>query len=224
MEKDMEVQAHDYYGDNCLVDKAGKKTGSDRRPQGYVKIFEIDEAGNKKIVGKSNLVVYLGREILAQRLVNQNNSYLSDSTNGKDQFVSWLGLGDGGVNVSDPYTPIAPVISDDGLSSEVMINSTDSSCADLRVIPTAGYYKKYFDSIIFETDSLNENRYLILKITTTLSVDDADGEQLSEAGLFTSASSAGGYGGQFNLFARVTFPTIIKDSSRRLIFIWYLYV
>ena len=39
MEKDIEIQAHDYYGDNCLVDKMSKKGSGDRRPQGLVKIF-----------------------------------------------------------------------------------------------------------------------------------------------------------------------------------------
>jgi len=224
MEKDIEIQAHDYYGDNCLVDKMSKKGSGNRRPQGFVKIFEVEDDGNKKLVGKHNLVLYRGREILAQRLVNQANPYITDATNAKDQYVAWLGLGDGGVAVADPYTPIAPVVSDNSLSSEVMINGTDSSCGDYKATPTAGYYKKYFDSIVFEQDTLNENRYLILKIQITLTVDDANGEQLSEAGLFTAASNGGGYSGDFNLFARVTFPTIIKDSSRRLIFIWYLYV
>ena len=175
-------------------------------------------------MGKHNLVVYRGREILAQRLVNINNPLVTDATNAESQYVAWLGLGDGGVDVADPYTPVAPVVSDNELSSEVMVNGTDSSCGDYRATPTTGYYKKYFDSVVFEQDTLNENRYLVLKIQITLTVDDANGEQLSEAGLFTAASNGGGYSGDFNLFARVTFPTIIKDSSRRLIFIWYLYV
>ena len=66
--------------------------------------------------------------------------------------------------------------------------------------------------------------WLVLKITTTAGIDDANDERLSEAGLFTAESNAGGYSGTFTLFARVTFPTIIKDSTRRLIFVWYLYV
>ena len=68
-----------------------------------------------------------------------------------------------------------------------------------------------------------------MRFTTTIGIDDANDERLSEAGLFTSESNAGGWGGvgdskTFTLFARVTFPTIIKDATRRLIFVWYLYV
>ena len=63
-----------------------------------------------------------------------------------------------------------------------------------------------------------------IKITTTIGIDDANGEQLSEAGLFSAASRVGAYSGQFSLFARVTFPSLVKSSDRRLIFVWYLYV
>lgn len=225
MEKDIEIQVHDSYGDDCLGDSINSRAKGDRRPQGFVKIFEIDDDGNKQLVGKNNLVVYYGRETLAQRLVNLNNSQVSQT---KDEFLTWFGLGDGGVDPSDPFDPIAPVISDDELSSRVSFNSIDASNADYHVVsagyPTEGYYKKPFDSVVFEADTYNENRWLILKITVTLTVNDANGEQLSEAGLYTAESAAGGYSGQFSLFARVTFPTIVKDSSRRIVFVWYLYV
>jgi hypothetical protein len=95
--------------------------------------------------------------------------------------------------------------------------------------PDTGYYKKIFDQDVtnqveFQQDVLNDNSWLIIKITTTIGVNDANGQQLSEAGLFSAASSSGGYAGQFSLFARVTYPSLIKTSERRLIFVWYLYV
>lgn len=228
MAKDIEIHAHDEYGDHCLGDSVGagrRQETSERRPKGYVEIYEVDDDGNKQLVGKNNLVVYHGRETLAQRLVDLENSQVPQT---KDEFLTWFGLGDGGVDPADPFDPVAPVINDTELDSRVMINSTDTSNADYHVVsvgyPKEGYYKKPFDSVDFETDSLNENKWLILKITVTLTIDDANGEQLSEAGLFTAESRAGGYSGQFSLFARVTFPTIVKDSSRRIVFVWYLYV
>jgi hypothetical protein len=62
-----------------------------------------------------------------------------------------------------------------------------------------------------------------MNVLTTLSATDANGFNLNEAGLFTSTSTVGGFGGPFNLYARVTFPTIMKTSARQLLFIWYVY-
>lgn len=223
--KDLEIKAFDYYGDHCLGDSLNKRESIDKRPKGLVKIYELSNDGNKKLIHKNNLVVYLGRELLAQRLVNTENLYATPT---KDEFLTWFGLGDGGVDVADPFVPIAPIITDNDLSSRVMINATDSSCADYHIIatgyPEIGYYKKPFDSVTFEPDAMNSNKWLIVRISVTIGANDANGNQLSEAGLFTAASSSGGYSGQFNMFSKVTFPTIVKTDARRLVFAWYLYL
>ncbi len=230
--KETEIRITEVYGDKCFVDKFQEGGGGHRRPEGMVEIWEEDEKGNKKLVRKSNLVVYLGRETLAQILVNLNNTdELGNNrfTSTKDDFISWFGLGDGGVLPADPFDPVPPSNENNDLNSRVMINSSDSSCADYHVdteegYPKSGYYKHPFQSIDFETDALNDNRYLVLKFSIPIGIDDANDERLSEAGLFTATSRLGGHSGDFTLFARVTFPTIIKDASRRLIFVWYLYV
>lgn len=223
--KDFEVNAYEFYGDNCLGDSVNRKGSGDRRPQGFVKIYEVDENGKKKLIGKHNLVLYQGREWLAQRIVNVNNSNVSST---KDEFLTWFGLGDGGVLPADPIDPIAPALTDTELSSLVMFSASDSSAADYHVIggdyPETGYYKIPFDGVEFEQDSYNDDKWLVIKITTTVGVNYANGKQLSEAGLYTAASSAGGYSGQFTLFARVTYPSIIKSVDRRLIYTWFLYV
>ncbi len=225
-EKDIEIKAVDYYGDNCLGDSIDKPGGRQAvRPQGYVEIYDVDENGNKKLVGKHNLVVYLGREMLAQRLVNTNNAFATPT---KDEFLAWLGLGDGGVDPADPFDPVAPAIDDSDLESRVRIHPTDSSNADYHVMgvgyPETGYYKKPFQSVEFEADALNDNSWLVVKINVTIVAGDANGNQLSEAGLFSAESSLGGHSGQFSMFARVTFPTIVKTVARRLVFVWYLYL
>jgi len=226
IKKDIEINAFDYYGDQCLGDSVGsKEVSADRRPKGLVKIYELDENGEKKLVHKNNLVVYLGRELLAQRLVNIENSY---STPSKDEFLTWFGLGDGGVDIADPFVPIAPIITETELSSRVMINATDSSNADYHVVsagyPETGYYKKPFDSVTFEPDELNGSSWLILRISVTIGANDANGNRLSEAGLFCAESRVGGYSGQFSIFSKVTFPTIVKTDARRLVFVWYVYL
>ena len=156
-------------------------------------------------------------------------------------MIQWFGVGDGGVNPADPLDPTPPIITDEYLYSPVMISDSTSALyadphtagevrpADGYVYPSTGFYKKIFDQeptnqIEFLTDILNDDKYLVIKITTTIGVNDANGQQLSEAGLFSAESATGGYAGQFSIFARVTYPTLIKTSERRLIFVWYLYV
>ncbi len=233
--KDTIIEARDFYGDKCLVDQVNSNSSQSRRPQGEVQVYEETDDGRKKIIHKSNLIVYLGREMLAQRLVNLDNAFLTTPT--KDEFVSWFGLGDGGVRPADPLDPVPPINDDEYLNSPIPVSdSTGGLYADFHTAgdayppggtyPATGSYVKSFDvgGIEFEPDVLNDNKQLIIKITTTIGVNDANGYQLSEAGLFSAESNSGGYSGNFTLFARVTFPSLIKSSERRLIFVWYLYV
>ena len=223
--KTTEIVIRDFYGDKCLGDSVNSEGGVRGKPEGYVEIYELKEDGEKKLVGKNNLVLYQGREWLAQRIVDLANAQVSST---KDEFLTWFGLGDGGVLPADPFDPIPPILTDTELESLVMINATDSSSADYQTVdadhPEEGYYKHPFDEVEFEQDSLNDDKWLVIKISTTIGVNDANDNQLSEAGLYTAESSAGGYAGQFTLFARVTFPSIIKTEDRRLIFRWFLYV
>jgi len=222
--KTTELKIVDDYG-KVLNDSINARSAERNGPEGYVEIYEVQSDGKKKLVGRHNLVLYLGREWLAQRIVNQNNTNV---TSEKDEFITWFGLGDGGVIPGDPLNPQPPILTDTEIASLVMINATDSSAADYHVIdvdhPEKGYYKIPFDSVEFEQDALNDDKWLVIKITTTIGVDDANGYQLSEAGLYTAASSAGLYTGNFTLFARVTYPSIVKTSDRRLIYSWFLYV
>jgi len=231
MEKKIEtinIIAKDFYGDNCLNDCVGNiavNRSQHGSPQGYVEIYEVDDSGNKKLLGKHNLVLYIGREWLAQRIVNTDNSLITSTPS---EFISWFGLGNGGVIPGDPINPAPPTLTDTGLESQIMITATDSSAGDYHTIdaehPEEGYYKIPFDSIEFEQDALNDDKWLVLRINTTVGAAYANGKQLSEAGLFTAASAVGGYSGNFTIFSRVTFPSIVKTTDRRLIFTWFLFV
>jgi len=224
--KVIKIEAKDYYGDKCLVDQVNTNKAHSRKPEGEVHVFEISDDGQKKLLHKSNLVVYLGREMLAQRLVNLDNGLVSPT---KDEFICWFGVGDGGVRPADPLDPVPPINSDDALYSNVMISDSTATYGDYHTFaesgyPQTGYYKKQFDDVNFEQDTLNDSRYLVLKIEITIGVNDANGNQLSEAGLFSAESTTPGYSGNFHLFARVIFPSLIKSVERRLLFVWYLYV
>jgi hypothetical protein len=211
------VSIDENYGDSCINDAVNNVNAKSRKPKGFVEIYSIDEHGKKQKVGKSNLVLYKGREWIASRLCNKIND---DINQVPSEFISWFGLGNGGAPTSAPLAPATPTNDLDSLSNEIPFHASDSSCADLR---SGQYYKHPFDTIEFQKDSLNEDSWLILKITTTISVDHANGYNLNEAGLYTSTSNVGGHGGPFNIFSIVTFPSIVKDDTRQLVFYWYLY-
>lgn len=222
--KTTEIIIQEKYGEDCVCDSVNRKNAKERSPKGYVEIYDVLSDGTKQLIGKNNLVLYMGREWLASRAFNLANPFISPS---QSEFISWFGLGDGGVIPGDPFNPAPPVITDTDLASRVMINPTDASCADYHIIepgyPEEGFYKKPFESVEYEMDELNNDKYLIAKISTAISSADANGKQLSEAALYTSESNVGGYGGPFHIFARVTFPSIVKTADRRLIFAWFLY-
>lgn len=207
---------------DCLTDSSNSKIKRNiDRPKGVVEIFELNKNGDKKLVGKHNLVVYQGREWLLSRAFNVINTNITPQPL---EYITWFGAGDGGCPIGDPLNPSSPTNLDTDLSNPVMINATDATCADYRLIPDVGYYKKPFNSAIdFEQDGDNYNYWLIGRVSTTLGSDDANGFNINEAGLYTAGSSSGGYLGPFHLYARVTFPTIVKTSSRQLLFIWYIY-
>jgi len=232
------IESEDFYGDNCLDDSILQKKEKLRGPQGEVHIYDCDKKNNKKkLIQKSNLVVFLGRELLAQRLVNLTNPFFTSGYPSKDEFLCWFGLGDGGVRPADPLDPIPPINNNDFLNSPIPVfNSTSSAYADFHTVgdvykggdvySVTGSYVKQFDlnGIVFQNDVLNDSRQLVIQITTTIGTTNANGYQLSEAGLFTAESNIGGYNGNFSLFSRVTFPALIKTNDRRLIFVWYLYL
>ncbi len=215
------VNIDENYGDSCITDAVNTSSSESRKPEGYVEIYSVDKDGNKQQVGKKNLVLYAGREWLASRLCNVENTGIVGVL--PTEYISWFGLGNQGCPIDDPLSPTAPQNHTAGLSNEIPMNIDNTTCADLRTGTVPGYYKKPFDSIEFQRDSANANKWLILKITTTIDTYDADGYNLNEAGLFVSESNAGGHAGPFHIFSMVTFPSIVKDLSRQLVFYWYLY-
>ena len=218
-EKTTEITAIDYYGDS-LQDVAFSQSTKNLStgPHGYVEIYEKDEnIDNKKLVGKSNLVIYQGREWLLSKAFDTQNDNISAD---KDEFICWLGLGTGGCPGGDPLDPASPTNIDTDLDTPCGISETDINYADYY---DGWYHKHPFDSITFTQDPDNANYWLLMTMTMTISTEDANGFYLNEAGIFTALSNTAGYAGPFNLFARITFPTIVKTSARQLIFVWYLY-
>lgn len=212
------VNIGENYGDSCIDDSVSSVSSKSRKPEGYVEIYSIDKDGKKQKVGKNNLVVYEGREWIASRIVNVDNPDINTSS---PEFISWFGIGDGGTPIGDPLVPNAPSNTMIALSNEVPMNNNDTTCADLR--ENGYFYKHPFDNVEFQQDESNGNRWLTTKITTTITTQDANGYNLNEAALYISSSKTGGHAGPFSIFSIVTFPSIVKDSTRQLVFYWYLY-
>lgn len=201
--------------------------------RGQVQVFE----NNCKLVDTSNIIVYLGREWLAQRAFNiantQATSYYNDM---EDSFISWIGFGSGGASEGDILTPLPSESTDLKLRNPVML---DESATDYIQLNTDNYQgtmvswqlKPIDGSIQFLEDSNNEARKLITSVNTTLLKTDAngpDGESfynINEVGLFISNSkeSSSVSLDTIQLFARTSFSTLRKVASRQLVFVWNIY-
>jgi len=237
MKKNTIIKVNEKYGDNCLTDRVGapKIGNKPRKPEGFVEIYESVNGGEKKLLGKHNLVVYQGREWIAQRVVDTRNAAVTPTQN---EFICWFGVGSGGTLVASPLNPLTTASTDAELTNPVPIHVNDD---DVSIVYTnrqdgipGDYYKKEFDNITFNQDSDNDNKWLITKITMIIDNDDCNdtdvvglytNNHLNEAGLYTCNTSQGGSAqvGPWNIYARVTFPTIVKDTNRQLTIIWYLY-
>jgi len=195
--------------------------------KGRVEIYEMVKGEKKLIYEKNNLVVYLGREWVASRILGVTDPNLTAPYNPTaDEYICWFGLGSGGTTIVDPFDPAPPSSTNQSLNTEVPFSTVDdfSELGDFR---SGAYYKHILYSAdpttLYEADINNDNRYLISRVQIEIGSEDANGSLISEAGLFTAASPTAGYGGPFHMFARVTFPSIYKSSDRILFFIWYLY-
>lgn len=188
-----------------------------KRPAGVVQIYEIDKiTGNRKLVHKNNLVLYAGREWIASRLTGITNPLIPSGAT-KDEYIRWAALGSGGTG--NPLDPDSPTNEDDDLFVEVPLNDTGGiGYTDYR---GGDYYKKIIDSddVIFEPDIPNASRLLAIKVSFQILSDDAVGQNVNEAGLYTAEDN----NGPWHIFARVTFPTIVKTVGRDLLFVWYVY-
>lgn len=222
------INVKDEYKMGDSVDK--KDSNQKTRPRGYVYIYStpvnedenyelLEERGVEPIIDDDNLIVYPGREWVASRIFNVNNTNITPEGS---YFVGWFGIGTGGAPAGDPFTPENPTLSDDSLDSPLPISETNSDYGDYQ---GDGYYKKQFESIDFEQDEDNNDRWLTAKATFILDTDDANwGDPINEAGLFIAENTNAGHNGPFALFSRITFSSFQKSDTRKITFVWYIYV
>ena len=178
-------------------------------------MFEVSTKDGRKLFTKDNLIVYVGREIFAQKLFN------FDRTGNGEQnlFISWMSVGTGGADPADPLTPVAPTLTDTSLNNEIVIDATDPTTID-------GGRKKKFNTLEILQDTNNDNKYLIVKATMILERDQANGANLNEAGLWLCNSDDVNQAdtNTLRLASRITFPTIVKNNQLELILAWYYFL
>lgn len=202
---------------SAVSNELHQKMGNRNTSKGFVEIYENTEDG-QKLISKQNLMVYAGREVILQRVLNMDRDAANNPE--KDLFISWLSVGNGGATAADPLTPLVPTLADTGLggdgSTELVIDNLNASYADSGK-------KKPFDMVEFLADNANNDRYLIAKITTTLVRTECNTNNINEAGLWFSDSSIGSNVTKFRLCSRVCFSTVEKNPNRELVMIWYLF-
>jgi len=159
-------------------------------------LVQIYEEG-KLIYEGYNMVVLHGRRF-TQHVVTNHGTY-------RTWKFGFFGIGSGGVDPSNDLIPIAPQESDTDLYSPIVL---DANYPD-------GGRKKAITSVTHITD---------LQSVIALDISTTDGPPLfkySEAGLFVTNSLSNPT--SFQLFARITFPSITKDTSRSQKIFWHLF-
>ena len=190
----------------------GRDSGSIK---GVVSIYEQNKKENvKRLLNRgNNLIVYGGREVLVERLLNADR----DSSNPhKDLFIAWVGVGNGAATVDDPFNPTLASLDNTDLANPLIVNPSKPEYAD-------GGKKIPVQSVSFKQDPLFDNRWLIGVVQATIAPDDIPNTMINEVGLYLSNSSVPAEASVFVLFARYTFPSILKTDTFEVVIEWSLF-
>ncbi len=218
-------------------------------------IFEDDKY--VKIRDTANLIVYRGRHMMLCRAFNKQLNWNDTGseqavfTDMQDKFISWLGVGTGGVASNNPQDPLAVNATEYALT----VHGQCSGDSDKYVTINGRQYHKFdtgYPSFIVDEevsnnalihsqlenvtyDSRRRDTYLVAHVQVTLERGEANGtsgeQGINELGLFYSNSdSVLGDFSQYNdnslhpeLFAKTNIKTIPKDNLMRAAFSWFIY-
>lgn len=198
----------------------------------------------------NNLIVYRGRNWLMQRAFAQD---MSTRTNWSQYFLGVLAVGTGGAATGNPLNAISPDLANIALDTHATLGSSSrilsigTPAKDYHLFDS-GYPRYITDPDITDADhdepldttctsidpidsgSYACDTFLISQIQCTIDTDEGNGSEyqdINEAGLFVVDSSYTpptiSSPSVAHLFARVTFPSIRKTDSRRIVFVWQIY-
>lgn len=153
--------------------------------------------GEKKLHHyKPNLIVNGARYVLAKLLIEDPN----DVTLYNNSRITKMKFGTDGQSGGDPLVPVAPTVSDTGLNTETLT---------LDMQDTVNQPDPYWG---FEPMG-DESSVRFTAIMGTTVGNGAGTVTYTEAGLFTKDDV---------MFARETFPSLVKNSSRVITFEWLI--
>lgn len=214
---------------DILNEEAKRDSLSQKGKFNYI-VLRDPETGT--ILGyRKNLVVRPGREFNLRKIFGMNYGG-ENATQLNNRVINLFAIGRGGTPTADPFTPVAPVPTDQALSREVAFRSITtgqnlgndaSKYADGRVVGnTTSYYKKTFTSKSIVLDDDRDDYYVKLGLDVT--ANDARGEIISELALYTSEFANNVYS-NFKIATRVTFPSesMTINTRKGLAIDYYVY-
>lgn len=168
----------------------------------------------------------------------------------KDKYVAFFAVGTGGSATGNSQSPLSVNATDYQMNTHGDISGTSSfvTINSRTYRPFDSGYPEYIseseitnNTSIYNTlqnvnyNSVKRDAYLISKLQVTLESGDANGsggtQEISEAGIFLAESNDVNYdfssyttnNQHLDMFAKINFATITKNSSRSLTFSWYIY-
>lgn len=184
--------------------------------RGMVEIYANEEALEKKepVYTNDNLIVYASREIIAQKLFNMDRV---DGSGEKDLQIRWISFGSGGAPAGSLFSPYEVSAEATGLQQEIILDDTNVLYADSGK-------KKPIGSTEIIQDSLNANKFIIIKTTTIVEKVEGNGNNFNEMALWWSDSDDPNTASVFTPACIFNFPTLPKTSFLEPIIVWYWFV
>lgn len=195
--------------------------------RGYVYGIHETKDGKKELFYHNhNHIVINGRRWLMQRAVG---SSLEDCNNQENYSICWFGLGEGGVNSSNPLLPLYTPDQTEELSAPIKIKGNNQSSDYSYDIN--GYkktFKKDESGRNAQMSFSKVNSEVLALFTLIVDYDDCPysvpnlGAKISEMGLYCAASENSSET-DFVLFSRYCMPLKFKSYSDKLSLLWYVY-
>jgi hypothetical protein len=162
--------------------------GADQTPRGVVSVYDKQKNGDLKLLERSNMIVFQGREWLLQRAFGPS---LQGNTNAADKYIKWFGVGTGGGEPGNPLQAGETHPWDTDMTEPLVINP-DGDLPDYapRLIATVeedGYFKG-FSSVVRKEDPANSylsdgtTLYPSLIAEIRIELSSADGNGTDESG------------------------------------------
>ena len=194
--------------------------------RGYVfGIHENTKTKHKEIVDLNhNHVVINGRKFIMQRAVGAS---LNETPGQHTWFINWFGVGCGGANSSDLFTPLYTPDQQEDLVAPILIHNVDYEGYQYA---DNGFKKslKQFDgkNAQMKYDVINSEVlalfHLVIDLNDCPYASPNLGVNINELALYAAPTNNSDET-EFTMFSRFCFQTKPKSNADRYTFLWYIY-